>query len=82
MANALSAQPQRQAIVAIGIASGGVMTKGLVDDLKVLEERMIKDTDRTEEHKKHNHQLTRQARVARRERHKRHTIEKHQGRAD
>jgi hypothetical protein len=61
---------------------GGVMTKGLVGDLKALEERMIKETDRTEEHKKHNHQLTRQARVARRERHKRHTIEKHQGRAD
>jgi hypothetical protein len=58
------------------------MTKGFIGDLKALEERKIKETDHMEEHKKHNHQLTRQARVARRERHKQHTIEKHQGRAD
>jgi hypothetical protein len=57
------------------------MTKGIVGDIKALEERKTKEAFHIEQHKKHNHQLTRQARMARRERHKQHTVEKHHMRA-
>jgi hypothetical protein len=55
------------------------MTKGFVGNMKALEERRTKEAIHVEDHKKHNHQLTRQARIARREKHKQHTVLKHQG---
>jgi len=55
------------------------VTKGFVGDMKALEDRRTKEAVFVEEHKKHNHQLTRQARMARREKHKQHTMEKHNG---
>jgi hypothetical protein len=55
------------------------MTKGFVGNMVAMEERKTKGAVFEEEHKKHSHQLTRQARISRREKHKQHTMEKHQG---
>lgn len=55
------------------------MTKGLVGDHKGFEERKMHATPLVEEHKAHNHELTKQARAERRERHRLHTLDKHRG---
>jgi hypothetical protein len=54
------------------------MTKGLVGDLKGFEVRKSREAEYVEYHKKHNHTLTMQARTARKEKHKLHTMEKRQ----
>ena len=53
------------------------MTKDVIGNHKALEERRHNEAARVEAHRKHNHQLTRQARIARRERHKQNTMVKH-----
>jgi hypothetical protein len=54
------------------------MTKGIIGDQKAFEERKKHESVKVEGHKRHNHQLTTQARAARRQEHKLHTMMKHE----
>ncbi len=51
--------------------------KGAVGDTAGLEARKSKNTARAENHKTHNHALTKRARADRRERRKQHSVLRH-----